>query len=228
MLNHSWDKVWRIKRGYSGDSLRKLKARKKVDWLMNMRQVTDTDIVADLGCGGGYISKHLSDLTRCKIIGVDISKNAIATAKRLCNRSNTKFLVQSITELSLENNSVDVVMCVGSLEHVIDFDKAIKEVHRILKPGGFLFVVSTNYHSFVHMQVSIKQKLKIWKFGYEKDWKSDDLIQALTKAGFKKEKCFVKVGFGDLRIENFLDKTASLFNKKFGRYIVYGGVKRSK
>jgi len=41
---------------------------------------------------------------------------------------------------SLQDESVDLVTCLMSIHHFEDFDLMLKEIKRVLKPGGFLFV----------------------------------------------------------------------------------------
>jgi len=54
--------------------------------------------------------------------------------------SGSKILVQDVTALSFENNEFDVLMSFDVLEHVPDYQAAIREFSRVLKPGGWLIV----------------------------------------------------------------------------------------
>lgn len=49
-------------------------------------------------------------------------------------------IVGDIHELPLEDNSVDAIICVSILEHVEDPWKAMREMYRVLKPGGYLYL----------------------------------------------------------------------------------------
>lgn len=49
-------------------------------------------------------------------------------------------IVGDVHNLPLPDNSVDAVICIALLEHVEEPQKAMKEIHRVLKPGGYLFV----------------------------------------------------------------------------------------
>ena len=46
-----------------------------------------------------------------------------------------------VTQMNLESNSVDNFLCISVLEHVFEKDKAALEIHRTLKPGGYLYIV---------------------------------------------------------------------------------------
>lgn len=51
-------------------------------------------------------------------------------------------IVSDITEIPLENNSVDAILCTEVLEHIPDPQAAIKEFSRLIKPNGFLILTS--------------------------------------------------------------------------------------
>jgi len=71
-------------------------------------------------------------------------------------------IVDDICNSKIETNSYDAVNCDGILEHVIDYEAAIKNIHRILKPGGELFIYvpffwsfhdKMDYHRFTHWEL---------------------------------------------------------------------------
>lgn len=49
-------------------------------------------------------------------------------------------LVGDVHDLPLEDNSVDAIICMSLLEHVEEPQKAMREMHRVLKPGGYFFL----------------------------------------------------------------------------------------
>jgi len=70
-------------------------------------------------------------------IGLDISPYAADAAKREFNASVN---VGDIEQTDFPNSSFDVVVMWDIIEHIINPVKALKEVYRVLKPGGYLFV----------------------------------------------------------------------------------------
>ena len=46
-----------------------------------------------------------------------------------------------------DNNSVDIVVCTETLEHVPDMQRAINECYRILKESGYIFISTPNYNN---------------------------------------------------------------------------------
>ncbi len=90
----------------------------------------------DIGCGVGANTEVLERFSK-KTTGVDISKKAIDYAKQ--KHPSSRFLLANATKLPFAKNSFDMVLCSEVIEHVDD-RKAIKEIHRVLKPGGLLML----------------------------------------------------------------------------------------
>ena len=97
--------------------------------------------VLHLGCGGGFMSEALS--TRgARVTGIDPSIAAIEAAQRHAEASGRpiKYRVGCGESLDVADAVFDVVVCVDVLEHVSDLDRVLREIRRVLRPGGlFLF-----------------------------------------------------------------------------------------
>jgi ubiquinone biosynthesis O-methyltransferase len=97
--------------------------------------------VLDLGCGGGFMSEALAR-RGATVIGIDPAEKAIAIAQRHATSQNLsiRYLVGTGEKLPVADASLDYVVCVDVLEHVVDLGQVIGEVRRVLRPGGmFLF-----------------------------------------------------------------------------------------
>ena len=92
----------------------------------------------DIGCGEGY-NTRIAAKKGAKLTAIDISKVFIdyAVDTENNNPQNIKYQVSSATELPFPNNDFDFVMATMSLMDIAENEKAIKEVCRVLKPGGF-------------------------------------------------------------------------------------------
>ena len=101
----------------------------------------DDGEVLDLGCGTGYGSFRLSRVAR-KVIGGDISVEAVEYARGHYGAPNLEFAVLDATVLPFGDASFDVVCSFETIEHVDNPKKLVHEVARVLRPGG-TFVVST-------------------------------------------------------------------------------------
>lgn len=93
----------------------------------------------DVGCGtGGLLHELGSDRHRCRRIGLDLSRDALA----FCHRRGLRdVLCGSLNDLAIKRSSFDVVTCTDVLYmNGIDEPRAVSEIHRLLRPGGILIV----------------------------------------------------------------------------------------
>jgi 2-polyprenyl-6-hydroxyphenyl methylase/3-demethylubiquinone-9 3-methyltransferase len=120
----------------------------RVDILRRLLPSRPGGLLVELACGPG---DHLSALAEGydKALGLDLSPAMIARAetRRLkhSSRERIRFAVDAAEELAtLNDGTVDAVFCVGALEHVLDRDAAVRQVHRVLKPGGTFACLTLN------------------------------------------------------------------------------------
>lgn len=97
--------------------------------------------VLDAGCGVGYGSAYLADAAR-RVVGVDLSEDAIAYARRRYARRGVEFLVADLLELPFESGSFDVVCAFEVIEHLREPERFVAEARRVLRSDGVL-VAST-------------------------------------------------------------------------------------
>jgi len=96
----------------------------------------------DIGCGSGYIANTVQEHTGAKIVGINISPEQIATARAHAEKSGKlgkllDFQVGSMNDpLPFEDNSFDAVYVMQAICYVHDPVALMKEVRRVLKPGG--------------------------------------------------------------------------------------------
>jgi SAM-dependent methyltransferase len=104
------------------------------------------DVVLDVGCGNGH---HLVALAPeiGRGIGVDLSPGMIDLARARLRGSagaeRVRFAVDdALTLAGVETSSVDLALCVGALEHMLEQDVVLRTVHRVLRPGGRFFCLT--------------------------------------------------------------------------------------
>jgi arylsulfatase len=102
--------------------------------------------VLDLGCGEGYGSFMLSDYAY-SVTGIDIADEAVRHASFKYQKENIKFIQGSMADVPIEGEGLfDVVVCFEALEHMTEQDELMREVKRLLKKDGILFVSTPNKH----------------------------------------------------------------------------------
>lgn len=98
--------------------------------------------VLDIACGSGYGSKILAGADAV-VEGVDISQEAIAQASRDFDHSNVIFHTGDIVNYD-SDHPFDIITCFETIEHVDDYQGAIQNLYRLLKPGGILIISTPN------------------------------------------------------------------------------------
>lgn len=181
--------------------------------------------VLDLGCGGGFMAELLAK-RGAQVVGVDPSEPLLGVARSHASEQGLciDYRVGTGEALPIENESVDVVVCVDVLEHVTDVDQVLKEVRRVLKPGGLFFydTINRTFFSFLWMIVALE-----WISGRiprgTHDWRKfippEALLGLLNRNGFD------SIGQAGivirrLLVENYkLTPRFEISNRKSGVYV---------
>lgn len=131
----------------------------------------------DVGCGTGLTTKTMEKFG--ETFGVDISKHAVYFSKK---RGLDNIYKSGVERLGFKSNSFDIVTCLGILnqDKVKDDIKAMKELYRVIKPGGYLIITDpamkclAGKHDLMHCVVrrysrkELKDKLASCGFTIEK------------------------------------------------------------
>lgn len=97
--------------------------------------------VLDAGCGVGYGSAYLAEVAS-RVVGVDVSEEAIEYARRRYVRPHLEFVVGDLLALEFDDASFDAVCSFETIEHVAEVERYLGQIARVLRPDG-IFVVST-------------------------------------------------------------------------------------
>jgi SAM-dependent methyltransferase len=103
--------------------------------------------VGDLGCGTGVFTAALAPFVKT-VIGVDASAEMLGAAQaRLAEQANVQFAHGSLESLPIDSDTLDLATLMLVLHHVAEPALALREVHRVLKPGGRLLLVDMRPHA---------------------------------------------------------------------------------
>jgi len=94
--------------------------------------VPDGAIVLDVGCNDGSMGLLLQTKNRCTVFGIDVVGELVVRA----NLRGIIARVQNVENLEFKDSFFDAVVMGEVLEHCYDPYDALKEIHRVLKPGG--------------------------------------------------------------------------------------------
>lgn len=107
-------------------------------------------VILDLGCGTGRFSFLFEEYNPKQIIGIDISEEMIKIGKDIADKKGSKvhFIQNDIENLSeIETDSIDFVFSSTVLHYIEDLSGVMKEINRVLVPGGtcILSVINSVY-----------------------------------------------------------------------------------
>ncbi len=100
-------------------------------------------VVLEAGSGAGYGAEMLAKVAK-KVYAIDVSKSAVRQSQRKYARKNLKFEIGDITNLNFYDKTFDLIAAFETIEHVKDYNWAISEFRRVLKPGGLLILSTPN------------------------------------------------------------------------------------
>lgn len=114
----------------------------------------------ELGCGIGTFSEPLLEAhPALQLTGIDISPRCVDLARsRLARFESAQFLVGDACELPFPAHSVDVVLG-NSVLHHLDLERTLTDVHRVLRPGGWLWFSEPN---MLNPQIALEKNLPLF------------------------------------------------------------------
>jgi ubiquinone/menaquinone biosynthesis C-methylase UbiE len=120
------------------------------DWGLSKVSIRQTDIILDVGCGGGRtVNKLAAVATQGKVYGLDYSTASVAMARKI-NRQGMKMgrvevREGSVSQLPFPDGVFDLVTAIETHFWWSDLPGDMREVLRVLKPGGTLVVIAEIY-----------------------------------------------------------------------------------
>jgi ubiquinone/menaquinone biosynthesis C-methylase UbiE len=94
--------------------------------------------ILEVGCGRGNALPVLADrLSPARLVGLDIEPRFLEQAQAHCPE-RVELMAGDVRELPFEDTSFDVVIDFGTLFHIARADEAVREIARVLVPGGFV------------------------------------------------------------------------------------------
>jgi ubiquinone/menaquinone biosynthesis C-methylase UbiE len=132
--------------------LRNMNSRhsKVTDWGLSHIAIEKHDTILDVGCGGGRtVSKLAAVASQGRVYGVDHSRESVAVA----NRTNRQWIdvarveirEGSVSQLPFSEDVFDLVTAVETHFWWPDLPAGMREVLRVLKPGGTLIIIAEIY-----------------------------------------------------------------------------------
>ena len=154
--------------------------------------------VLDIGCGPGIVTEWLLQQD-CEVHGVDVAPQMIEICEgRFGSDPKAHFKVAPVESLPYEDNFFDSVIAMGLMEYLEDDSDALREIGRVLKPGGSLIVTYPaalspwrNWTKFVYHPIASTVRSMIGRrSGYKithKAYREGPVDASLKQANFQRQ-----------------------------------------
>ena len=143
--------------------------------------------VLELATGTGLIALHIAASAR-SVIATDFSPKMIETAQKKAVPGNVRFAVEDATALSFTDRTFDAVVISNALHIMPDPAAALREIRRVLKPGGLLFAPNFTHG---HLQGGAwnlsAALLKLIGFQAYAKWTPPEYVDFIAEHGFAVE-----------------------------------------
>ncbi len=152
-------------------------------WAVNYLDISNSDVILDVGCGGGVNVERFLKMTENKVYGLDYSKTSVLKSshknRKAVDDKRCEIIEGSVSKMPFDDNTFDIVTAFESVYFWPDFVNDLKEVFRVLKDGGVIFIAN----EAMPLKDNERQK-EFCKLLDANIYSKDELEQSLKKAGF--------------------------------------------
>jgi arsenite methyltransferase len=147
--------------------------------------------ILDVGSGPGFLTSAMADAAGHSgwVCGIDISDLMLTLAKTYCAQLPwVEFHEAEATHLPFPEHHFDIVVSMQVLEYVIDIRTALSEFHRVLRPGGQVVIMDTDWDSLVWYSATPERANRIlseWNNHVANPYLPRILTQQLLEVGFQ-------------------------------------------
>lgn len=160
-------------------------------WGLSQIRIGENDTILDAGCGGGRTIDRLASAARLgKVFGIDYSTESVAIAretnKTAIDQGRVAIQLGSVSHLPYADETFDLVTAVETHYYWPDLPRDVREVMRVLKPGGTFLIIAETYR------------------GRKNDWLFRPTMTLLLHAAYltpdQHRRLLADTGFADVRI----------------------------
>jgi ubiquinone/menaquinone biosynthesis C-methylase UbiE len=173
----NWAERWAV-----NNPLRVLQQRVEIRRLKGLRLLKPGSVALEIGCGrGAGAGILLKEFPLARLIAMDLDMGMVRKAQAHLHAQQRIFLLAGdVTFIPIKAGSVDAVFGFGVLHHVVAWRSGLREIARVLKPGGVYFfeeLYPALYQNFITRHILLHPT--------DDRFFSPDLKEALTAAGLR-------------------------------------------
>ena len=148
--------------------------------------------VLELGCGTGYFTRELAR-SGANVVAIDVSRELLEIAQADCPAENVRYEIQNASALTYPSAMFDSVVGSSVLHH-LEVNEALREIYRVLKPGGTIYFTEPN---MLNPQIAVQKNVP---------WVKRKLGDSPDETAFFRwplRRLLKQTGFRDVRIDPF-------------------------
>lgn len=162
-------------------------------WGVIHLNIANDDVILDIGCGGGVNIERFLKMTNNMVYGLDYSEISVEESTNLnksaIDEGRCEVIQGSVSDLPFDDKSFDIVTGFETVYFWPDFINDLKEVHRVLKDDGIIFICNES----VPDENDARQK-ELVELLDMKIYSEDVMDRSLREAGFSDVVSFRKQG----------------------------------
>jgi ubiquinone/menaquinone biosynthesis C-methylase UbiE len=120
--------------------------------IVRLGRIHRESVVLEVGCGTGSFTLALWERINSRVIGLDVSPDMLKIAKTKPLAANIEWIEAPVEAIPFAEKAFDCVFMVFVMHHFQDKHHALKEIFRVLKPGGRL-VIATASHGMLQKEI---------------------------------------------------------------------------
>lgn len=176
-------KVWSF---YAPVYEKAMRADRKLYEFMYRRipQVIEGQEVLEIATGPGLLAKHVADAAK-RMVATDYAEGMIREAKKGTFPDNLTFEVADATALPYADNSFDAVLIANALHVMPDPEAVLREIRRVLRPGGILIAPNFVGHKKGAVSRVWSGILQLAGISFAHQWSEEEYLDFLRRNGWQ-------------------------------------------
>lgn len=187
-----------------------------ITYILKNKAVDSSSKVLEIGCGSGNNTILMKAAAEAEVYGMDQSQRmldkAIEKDKSIHFSQGNAVLLEEFPE-----NTFEVVYMVDVIHHIKDIDTMFRNIYRILKREGKVFIFTDTHERIINERLTSKYFPETIKVELERYQSTDEIIAAMKNCGFKnarldKAECKEELDVGEHLIKGAEVKGYSMFH----------------
>lgn len=165
---------------------RKIYLRGIVKKLQEISQLPANKKILEIGCGNGIGTRLIHEYFEpSELIATEYDESLVEITQQKVKDLNVLVEQADATKFRFANNEFDAVIGLSVIHHIPNWEEALDELHRIIKPNGLLIIKELSIETFETFFGKISREFV--EHPYDDMFRKDEFIEYLKQKGFKLE-----------------------------------------